>query len=152
MVEIYNIDISSHEQFARSEKAFETFRRQYHIPRSGERAIAVQTAILDLVPKPSALSSLFGLQQQISWASFPLFKDVGRFRTFSSYLVPSLGAPEKQDADIQRISLIVAQQKEKGDPTAEEEGQLFIGVLSEVKETNQMISFIVSQMFRFLQG
>lgn len=170
MVEIYNIDIATHERFARDTQAIEAFRKQYHIPSSGQRAVSLQTTILDFIPKPPALTLLLQLYQKKNWALFAIPKNFHTQRFLTSYIAPSLGASEKQDADVQKIRAFLKQkapsavkrredkQEEKRDEHDEEEeivdeGETIVSLLEKgIKETNSMIDFVISRMHQFVQG
>lgn len=172
MVEIYNIDIATHERFARDTQAIEAFRRQYHIPATGQRAISLQTTILDFIPKPPALTLLLQLYQKKNWALFAIPKNFHTQRFLTSYIAPSLGSSEKQDADVQKIRAFLKQkapravkrreekqeggQKDKDKDEEDEildEGETIVSLLEKgIKETNSMIDFVISRMHQFVQG
>ncbi len=64
MVEIYSYDITTHERYAHDQQEVEAFRKQYHLPPAGARHVAVQTKILDFVPKHSAIVLLMQTYQR----------------------------------------------------------------------------------------
>lgn len=172
MVELYNIDIATHERFARDQQAIEAFRKQYHISPTGPRTISLQTTILDFIPKPPALTLLLQLYQKKNWALFSVPKNFyTQARPITSYIVPSLGSSEKQDADVQKIRALLKQkaphavqrreqqdqkQEQKREETEEEiveEGEIIIALLEKgIKETNNMVDYIISRMNQFVQG
>jgi hypothetical protein len=176
MVEIYSYDISTHERFARDQQQIEAFRKQYHIPPSGARQVAVQTTVLDFIPKHPAIVLLMQTYQQKLWARFVIPKNYYLQRFASSYVAPSLGAKEKQDADIHRLEaylkrktqgrFVRKEQREgkeekgrdqrRGNREEEEiadEGEALIELLEKgVKETNEMIDYIFSRMHQFIQA
>ncbi len=174
MVEIYSYDITTHERFARDQQEIEAFRLQYHLPPSGARLIAVQTKVLDFIPKHTAIALLFQTYQKKTWARFAIPRNFHNQRFLSSYVAPGLGSKEKQDADIQRIEAFLqqqiqdrailrreeeeerGQQQEEEEPSEEEtkeEAGLIIELLEKgVKETNEMVEYIISRMHQFIQA
>lgn len=152
MVEIYSYDITTHERFARDQQEIEAFRLQYHLPPSGARLIAVQTKVLDFIPKHTATSLLFQTYQRKTWARFAIPRNFHNQRFLSSYVAPSLGGKEKQDADIQKIEAYIRHLKD-GKKETTEEGSLIIDLLERgVKETNDMVEYIISRMHQFIQA
>jgi len=168
MVEIYNIDISSHEQFARTQVEIEAFKNQYHTPSTGIRFFDVQTRILDFVPKQPAIELLLQTFVRSLWARVLLPPNYYNQRFFSSYVAPSLGPSQKQKADIDRITSYLNQQtenryeqereKRKGQqPGGTEEaemsyeGDVLIALLYEIKGTNGLVDFIFSRIHEFVQ-
>lgn len=180
MVEIYSYDVTSHERFARDQQEIEAFRLQYHLPPSGARFIALQTKVLDFIPKRTAVDVLFQVYQKKTWSRFEIPKNFHNQRFLSSYVAPSLGGREKQDADIQRIDSFLKKKtagravvrsreereeeqsrREKDDEIfqmteeeqAMEEGELIIDLLEKgVKETNEMVEYIIARMHQFIQA
>ncbi len=170
MVEIYNIDVTTHERFARDQLAVEAFRKQYHVPSTGERTIAIQTKILDYVPKHPAISLLLQVYQKKTWALFGVPKNFYEQRFTSSYIAPSLGSQDKLNADIQKIHGFVKQktagrvrekeerqrdereQKKKSEEEEIfEEGEIISELLEKgVKETNAMVDFVIAKMHQFV--
>ena len=167
MVEIYNIDITTHERFARDVQAVEAFRRQYHVPTTGERTIVAQTKILDFIPKHTAIVLLLQMYQKKTWALFAVPKHFYEQRLTSSYIAPSLGSTEKLNADIQKLHAFVKQKtkdkirenedREQRDRKKSEEEEILeegeiISLLLEkgVKETNSMVDFVISKMHQFV--
>src|SRR5690242_14790874 len=100
MVEIYSYDITTHERYAHDQQEVEAFRKQYHLPPSGAGLVAVQTKVLDFVPKHPAIVLLMQTYQRKMWARFAIPKNYYLQRFSSSYVAPSLGAKERQDADV----------------------------------------------------
>lgn len=165
MVEIYKISITDHDRFARDQKAIEAFRRDFHIPAAGERAIAVQTTILDFIPKHSAIVLLLQIYQKKSWALFAIPLNYYNQRFVSPYIAPSLGPVERQQADIQKILAFV---KQKTGWTPEihrmegqgkearamiEEGTRIVRLLEKgVMETNGLIDLVLEGIYKFIQA
>lgn len=166
MVEIYSYDVTTHERFARDQQEIEAFRKQYHIPPSRTQMIAVQTRVLDFVPKHNALALLMQTYQQKLWARFMIPKNYYTQRFASSYVAPSLGTTEKQEADLNKIRAFIRNQtrgrrvrpKEERDESNQDEqladeGDQIIEMLEKgVKETNEMVDFIISRMHQFVQA
>jgi hypothetical protein len=169
MTEIYSYDITTHERFARDQKEVEAFQRQFHLPRGGAGLIAIQTKVLDFIPKHPAVVLLLQIYQRKTWARFSIPKNYHNQRFLSSYVAPSLGPAEKQDADIHRIESYLKQKTKKRDQRKEkqeqrdqqnneedqleDEGQVIIQLLSKgVKETNQMVDFVIARMHQFVQA
>jgi len=167
MVEIYNYDIAAHERFARDQEEIEAFRSMYHIQPGRAGTDATQAQILDLVPKHSAMVLLMQTYQQKSWARFTMPKNYYSQRFSSSYIAPSLGPLNKQNADIHRLQAYLRAQtkeekekgeKEKGEEREEEEelleeGSRLIELLEKgVKDTNVMIDEVRSRMQQFVQA
>jgi len=165
MVEIYSYDITTHERFARDQQEIEAFRQQYHVPPSGARLIAIQTKVLDFIPKHTAIALLFQIYQKKTWARFAIPKNFHNQRFLSSYVAPSLGSKEKQDADIHKVEAILkrlgkdrrGKQQQQDDESegdeASEEGELIIQLLEKgVKETNEMVDYVIARMHQFIQA
>lgn len=176
MVEIYNLDISSHEEFARSKQEMEAFKSQYHTPATGVRFFDVQTKILDFVPKHQAIDLLMQTFCRSSWARFSLPLKYSGQRFFTSYVAPSLGSAQKQNADVQRIISYLNQKtgnryeqeretrrnkdKQKSlheekneEEEMNEEGDALIELLEKgIKETNEMIDFVSARIHQFIQA
>jgi hypothetical protein len=175
MVEIYSYDITNHERFARDQQEIEAFRKQYHISPSGARQVAVQTTILDFVPKHPAVVLLMQTYQRKMWARFMIPKNYYLQRFSSSYVAPSLGPKEKQDADIHRLEAYLnrkthgrfvhnkpdqedkdEQKKEEKDQEEGEmiqEGEALITLLEKgVKDTNEMVDYVFARMHQFIQA
>lgn len=170
MVEIYSYDITTHERFARDQREVEEFRKQYHIPPSRAGVVAVQTRILDFIPKHSAIVLLMQTYQRKMWARFTIPKNYYLQRFASSYIAPSLGVHEKQDADTHRIEAFLKRktkgrfvrkgkkddqgQREKNEEEQMgEEGEILMEMLEKgVKETNEMVDFVYARMHQFVQA
>ncbi|MFZ0565631.1 MAG: DUF5399 family protein [Chlamydiales bacterium] len=159
MVEIYSYDIATHEQFARAQQEIEAFRRQYHIAPSEAKGVAVQTKVLDFVPKHGAVVLLMQSYQRKLWARFMLPPGYYTQRATSPYIAPSLGSREKQDADIKRLQLYVRKRaakpfgREEEEQGETDEAAILVELLEKgVKETNEMIDFVISRMHQFIQA
>lgn len=170
MVEIYSYDITTHERFARDQQEIEAFRKQYHLPPSGARLIAPQTRVLDFVPKHPAIVLLMQTYQKKMWARFVIPKNYYLQRFSSSYVAPSLGPAEKQDADIHRLEAFLKRKKQRKykrkmgeereqekeqeqDSSMVEEGETLINLLEKgVKETNAMVDYVFARMHQFIQA
>lgn len=143
---MYNIGIGAHDRYASDQQAVSEFRKQYHMPVSDTNFMSGQTKVLDLVPKHPAVSLLMQTYRKKTWARFRVPHDFHSQRFASRYIAPSLGPPEKQDADIRRINAAI---KDNPDDTS---GEILNGMLSQVKETNEMIDYVQSRMKQFIQG
>jgi hypothetical protein len=169
MVEIYSYDISTHERFARDQQEIEAFRKQYHIPPGGARLVAVQTRILDFVPKHPAIVLLWQTYKRKMWAGFRIPEKYYLQRFASSYIAPSLGSKEKQDADINRLEAFLKRKTnglferglnlEKNQSLNSEEkkmineGEALISLLEKgVKEPNELVDIIFARMHQFVQA
>ncbi|MEG0036680.1 MAG: DUF5399 family protein [Victivallaceae bacterium] len=104
MVEIFNYGSSVYEKFTLTEQTVNDFRKDLKLETGIIRAVAEHAEILDFTPKPSALISLLGTDQKISWARFETPCNYHCQRTRSPYLVPSLGSPDRQDEDMKKIT------------------------------------------------
>ncbi|MCH9627239.1 MAG: hypothetical protein S4CHLAM2_08740 [Chlamydiales bacterium] len=171
MVEIYSYDITTHERFARDQQEIEAFRKQYHIPPGRAKIVAVHTRVLDFVPKHPALVLLMQTYQRKMWARFMIPKNYYTQRFASSYVAPSLGGTKKQSADIHKIHAFLKNQtrgrkvrsrEERKDQDESEknrdeqlvdEGEVIVDMIEKgVKETNEMIDYIISRMHQFVQA
>ncbi|MFN0065745.1 MAG: DUF5399 family protein [Chlamydiales bacterium] len=162
MVEIYSHDISSHERYAHDQNLIEDFQKAYHLPPSAAGIVAVQTRILDMNPKLPAIVMLMQTNQRKMWAGFSIPAHFYTQRAKSSYVAPSLGSAEKQDADVQRLLAIIAEhggdqesggKEEEEEDTPKREGEILIELLEKgIKETNEMVDFVISRMNQFVQG
>lgn len=161
MVEIYNIDVSSHERFARDQQEIEAFKKQYHIPAASTRFFDVQTKVLDFVPKQPAVDLLMQTFLRSSWARFALPARYHGQRFFSSHIAPSLGSAEKQDADINRIkgflekenSKVNSDDNKREQEEKDEEAQALLILLEKgIKETNAMVDFVSARIHQFIQA
>ena len=171
-MEIYNYEVTTHERFARDQQEVEAFRKQYHMPLGRAGVIAVQTKILDFVPKHPAIVLLMQTYQRKMWARFVIPKNYYLQRFSSSYVAPSLGAKERQEADVHKLEAYIKrktrgrfdrkqreQQKEgreqpvSAEEEIMEEGEALIHLLEHgVKETNEMIDYVIARMNQFIQA
>lgn len=166
MVEIYSYDITTHERFARDQEEVEAFRKQYHIPIGGAR-LAIQTRVLDFIPKHPAIVLLMQTYQRKMWASFNIPKNYYLQRFSSSHIAPSLGSSEKQEADIHRLEAFLKRKtqgrfirknrdQEDGNRDEKEmmdQGEVLITLLEKgVKETNEMVDYVFARMHQFIQA
>ncbi len=171
MVEIYSYDITTHERYAHDQQEVEAFRKQYHLTPSGAGIVAVQTKILDFVPKHPAIVLLMQTYQRKMWARFAIPKNYYLQRFASSYVAPSLGSKERQDADVHKLETFLNRkthgrferkegEEEKKLPPGNrdeavmiEEGVALINLLEHgVKETNEMIDYVIARMHQFVQA
>lgn len=180
MVEIYSYEVTTHERFARDQQEIEAFRKQYHMPPSRAGIVAVQTKILDFVPKHPAIVLLMQTYQRKMWARFMIPKNYYLQRFASSYVAPSLGSKERQEADMHKLEAYIKRKtrgrfdrkqrdeqrqqeqgqdqkrQERGTLAEEEimeEGEALINLLEHgVKETNEMIDYVIARMHQFVQA
>ncbi|MEZ5314963.1 MAG: DUF5399 family protein [Chlamydiales bacterium] len=164
MVKIYNYDIHAHERFARDQEEVEAFYKQYHLPISQSYLVAKQTSILDLIPKLSAIVRLMETYRKKTWAGFNIPENYYSQRLAASpYLAPSLGTPEKQIADINKIRTFLNTQaesrlsnKQKETQTSQDvlnqEGEAIIHMIEGIKQVNDMINFVITRMCQFVQA
>ncbi len=170
MVEVHSYDITAHERYAYDQQEIEAFRKQYHVPPSGAKMVAVQTRVMDFIPKHPAIVMLMQTYQRKMWARFMIPKNYYTQRFTSSYVAPSLGSTEKQDADIYKIHAFLKNQtrgrkirrkeerdEESGEKSRDEElmdeSDALIEMMEKgVKETNEMVDFVISRMHQFVQA
>ncbi|NGX60648.1 MAG: hypothetical protein K940chlam9_00114 [Chlamydiae bacterium] len=150
MVEIYSYDITTHERYAHDQKEIESFRKQYHIPPSGEGVIADKARVLDFVPKHPAIVLLMQTHQRKMWARFSIPDHFYEQRFSSSYIAPSIGPTEKQGADMDRIDALLRTRQGAG---ASQEGKALKDLLGKgVKETNEMVAYVKGRILQFVQA
>lgn len=164
MVEIYNIDIGSHERFARDQKEIEAFQRQYHISPSQTGLIAAQTKVLDFIPKHNAVDLLLRTFQRTSWARFSVPKNFHMQRLLSSYVAPSLGSQEAQRAALMRILNLLdkergkkqqdsSEEEEEEDSSFEEEAETLVELIEKgIIWVNEEVDFVLARMRQFIQA
>ena len=169
MVEIYNYDIGAHERFAKDQEQVEAFTKKYQLPPSRAGTVVAQTKILDFIPKHSAIVLLMQTYQRKTWAKFTIPKNFHIQRMLSSYIAPSLGSYERQDADIHKIEAFlrsktgrVAPTRDKEEETKKqkrddeallEEGETIIELLDlGVKKINKEIDYVISRIHQFVQA
>lgn len=182
MVEIFNYSTSVYEKHASSNKVVNDFRKEVHMEGVAIRDIANHAQILDMTPKPSALSSLMQTDQKTHWAFFSPPKNFYKQRFATPYLAPSLGSPDQQDCDIEKISSYLKvltrgkfsyesrvtpflshkdQQEEETDEENEDfedyvlvqEGKILLKAIDlGLKSSNIMIDYVISRIFQFVQG
>lgn len=104
MVEIFNYSSSVYEKHSVNTKAVNEFKKEVHMEGFSIREVAKHAQILDMTPKPSALSSLMQTNQKTSWAVFSPPKNFHKQRFSTPYLVSSLGSPDQQDEDMEKIA------------------------------------------------
>ncbi|AAC67866.1 DUF5399 domain-containing protein [Chlamydia trachomatis] len=104
MVEIFNYSTSVYEKHSSTNKLVNDFRKEIQMEGAAIRDIAKHAQILDMTPKPSALSTLMQTNKKTCWASFSPPTNFHKQRFSTPYLVPSLGSPDKQDQDMEKIS------------------------------------------------
>lgn len=103
MVEIFNYSSSIYEQHSSNSKIINDFRKEIHMEPVVIRDVAKHAQILDMTPKPSALTSLLQTNKKTEWAFFSPPKNFHTQRFNTPYLAPSLGSPEQQDDDINKV-------------------------------------------------
>lgn len=175
MVEIFNYSSSVYEKHASNSKVVSDFKKEVQMDGVALRDVARHAQILDMKPKPSALSSLMQTDQRSHWASFspPVNFYTQRFAT--PYLAPSLGAPDQQDEDIEKVAAYLkvltrgkfvyrdtSEDKEEGEgqewgseeeENVVKEGLVLLKALDQgVKASNVMVDYIISRIFQFVQG
>ncbi|MBQ8498326.1 DUF5399 family protein [Chlamydia sp.] len=104
MVEIFNYSASVYEKHSSTNKLVSDFRKEIQMEGAAIRDIARHAQILDMTPKPSALSTLMQTNKKTCWASFSPPANFHKQRFSTPYLVPSLGSPDRQDQDMEKIS------------------------------------------------
>lgn len=104
MVEIFNYSTSVYEKHSSNTKLVNDFRKEVHMESFSIREVAKHAQILNMNPKPSALSSLMQTNKKTSWAVFSPPENFYKQRFSTPYLVPSLGSPDQQDEDIEKIT------------------------------------------------
>lgn len=102
MAEISNYNIPT-ERYSYTEQAVQDFRKELHFESSTIRDIAKHSQILEVNPTLPALTTLLGTNKTSSWAKFSPPETYYSQRKKSLYIIPSLGGPDKQDMDIQKI-------------------------------------------------
>ncbi|WP_213357837.1 DUF5399 family protein [Chlamydiifrater phoenicopteri] len=179
MVEIFNYNTSVYERYASETKVINDFRKELNLDSSFIRDVAGHTRILDFTPKPSALTTLMGLDQKTQWAFFSPPPGYFKQRFSTPYLVPSLGSSDNQDADIEKLSSFLKvltngrfdykskvhgsfdqqdpdQDDDDDDETEDpkiQEGKTLLKALDlGIKSSNVMIDYIISRIFQFVQG
>ncbi|ANH79154.1 DUF5399 family protein [Candidatus Chlamydia sanziniae] len=104
MVEIFNYSASIYEKHAADNRLVNDFRKEVQMEGITVRDIAKHAQILDMTPKPSALIALLQTNQKTHWALFTPPNNFYTQRFSTPYLAPSLGSPDQQDQDIEKIS------------------------------------------------
>ncbi|BAE81409.1 hypothetical protein CF0637 [Chlamydia felis Fe/C-56] len=104
MVEIFNYSTSVYEKHASNNKVVNDFRKEVHMEGLAIRDVAKHAQILDMMPKPSALSSLMQTNKKTHWAFFSPPNNFYKQPFSTPYLAPSLGSPDQQDDDLEKIS------------------------------------------------
>lgn len=149
MVEIYNYDV--HDRYAKDQELVESFVKQYQLPPSRAGVVAIQTKVLDFIPKHSAIALLMQTHQKKTWAGFEPPPNFYMQRFSSSYVAPSLGSYEKQDADIHKVESFLKSRVEE--QSVFEQGESIIQLLDfGIKRTNQEIDYIFSRIHQFVQA
>lgn len=102
MSEISNYTVPT-ERYSYTEQAVKDFRKELHFESSTIRDVAKHSQILEVNPTLPALTTLLGTNKTSSWAKFSPPETYHSQRKKSLYIIPSLGGPDQQDADIQKI-------------------------------------------------
>ncbi|WP_100934832.1 DUF5399 family protein [Candidatus Chlamydia corallus] len=181
MVEIFNYSTSIYEQHASNSRIVNDFRKEIQMEGISIRDVAKHAQILDMNPKPSALMALLQTNQKSHWACFSPPNNFYKQRFSTPYLAPSLGSPDQQDEDIEKISSFLKvltrgkfsyrsqttpflsykdkeEEEEEEDLDGEEnpkvqQGKVILKALDlGVKSTNVMIDYVISRIFQFVQG
>ncbi|EQM62763.1 hypothetical protein H359_0743 [Chlamydia ibidis 10-1398/6] len=146
------------------------------------REVARHAQILDMTPKPSALTTLMQTDKKTHWAFFSPPQNFHKQRCSNPYLAPSLGSPDQQDEDMEKISAylrvltrgkfsyrsrvtpLLSYRENKDKETEEEEedseetqllkeGRILLKALDlGIKSSNVMIDYVISRIFQFVQG
>lgn len=181
MVEIFNYSTSVYEKHASNNKIVSDFRKEVHMESLTIRDVAKHAQILDMTPKPSALSSLMQTNKKTDWAFFSPPSNFHKQRFSTPYLAPSLGSPDQQDEDLEKISSYlkvltrgkfsyqsrvnpVFSYKDQEDNPEEEaadseedvivqEGKILLKAIDlGLKSSNILIDYVISRIFQFVQG
>lgn len=179
MVEIFNYSTSVYEKHVSNNKLVNDFRKEVNMEGLAIRDVAKHAQILDMTPKPSALTSLMQTNQKTHWALFSPPNNFHKQRASTPYLAPSLGSPDQQDHDIEKISsylkvltrgkfsyqsqTLYNEEEEQEDAPEEEntseeesilqEGKTLIKAIDQgLKASNVMIDYVISRIFQFVQG
>ncbi|WP_032740635.1 DUF5399 family protein [Chlamydia psittaci] len=182
MVEIFNYSTSVYEKHASSTKIVNDFRKEVHMEGLTIRDVARHAQILDMTPKPSALCSLMQTNKKTDWAFFSPPSNFYKQRFSTPYLAPSLGSPDQQDEDLEKISSYLKvltrgkfsyqsransslsykdQEESKDNEEASDsdedvivqEGKILLKAIDlGLKSSNIMIDYVISRIFQFVQG
>ncbi len=150
MVELWNIGLSDHETYARAQQEVLAFQQQFHLSTQATKLVAVQTTVLDFIPKFENTMLLLGTYKKKSWSRFAIPNNYHVQRLTSSYVAPSLGPPEKRKADIAKIETTLRQNP--ADEEINKQGQSVIEVIGDSMFRNEMIDFTTYNQLRFLQA
>ncbi|WP_366223776.1 DUF5399 family protein [Chlamydia buteonis] len=182
MVEIFNYSTSVYEKHASNNKVVNDFRKEVHMESLTIRDVAKHAQILDMTPKPSALCSLMQTNKKTNWAFFSPPSNFYKQRFSTPYLAPSLGSPDQQDQDLEKISSYLkvltrgkfsyqsrvnplfsykdqeeSKEEEEAADSEEDviiqEGKVLLKAIDlGLKSSNIMIDYVISRIFQFVQG
>ncbi len=142
------IGYEAHQRYASDqEQVVQAFVKQYHMPPSAVKDVAARAQLLISLPTFPAIDMLLGTYLGKTYASFRAPANYFVQGSCPSEIAPSLGPPEKLDADISKINIVTSEK-----PEAEEDGETIINMALEIKHVNEAINFARSRMKQFLQA
>jgi len=125
------------------------------------RAVTSQTSVASTLPSHlPEFDLLFDLgRRKASWANFyaPSRYAASRRRLFAEQLIPKLGTPDKQEAQLQRVEAVGEMEKTRHTlPTAiervEEEKQILLKLLGNLHLFDQLLIDINSRRAQYQKG
>ena len=142
------IGYEAHQRYASDqEQIVQAFVKQYHMPPSAVKDVAVRAQLLISLPTFLAIDMLLGTYLGKTYASFPAPPNYFIQGSSPSEIAPSLGPQEKLNAYINIINAVTSEK-----PEADEEGQTIINMALEVKHVNEAINYARTRMKQFLQA
>jgi len=127
------------------------------------RSVTSQTSVTTTTPSHlPEFDLLFDLgKRKASWATFlaPPLYTASRRRLFAEQVIPQLGTPDKQEAQVQRVEAIGDEEKKKRQhalPTeieeVEQEKQILLKLLSNLHIFDQLLIDINSRRAQYQKG
>lgn len=146
-----DLEIKEHKRYAVDQKAVEQFYEDYQIQDIYEsRVIPIHTKIIDFVPKPEAMISLFNLNHKKVWA---YFRPPENYLSQRLYFFNAFQGTEMDELEDQRV-----QQVDCSHQDIEEEKQRMDEKDKILQLCHTRISlrkdyeYIISRIHEFVQG
>lgn len=149
MATIDKFDLGIYFEYARRTEYVESIQDQYRLKEAS--SIPPQTAVIDILPRPSEIEVLIG--KAYGYAPWAFFLPPKKFRfqrrsPFARHRVaPSLGSLEKHEADMAKLESIEVEGEEE-----QREKDVLTNLFNRIEQINKMLGFIVGRIGQFLQG
>lgn len=149
MATIDKLDINIYIQYARRTQLIEQINQEYRLTEAS--SIPPQTQMIDYFPRPSEIDMLLGISQtQNPWAYFfppKSFRSTRRSPFAFSRIIAIGNSTEEEEKEEEKLKNIPCSTADE-----EEEKNVLIDCLAQVRKINGWMGFIIGRVGQFLQG